>query len=261
MTIDRAWVKIPTKTAFTNADLNPADLHDIDAIDAYEAYPLPQGKTAPGILVFQEVFGVNSHIRSVVDRLAQAGYRAIAPALYQRTAPGFEVGYSEADLALGRHHKDQTTAAQLLRDIENTIAYLKNTGLQNSGFGCIGFCFGGHVAYLAATLPDIKATASFYGAGIPTFTPGGGEPTIQRTSEIRGTVYGFYGLTDPLIPPEQIDQIEQALETAQVPHRIFRYPEAGHGFCCDQRSDYCPTACADAWARALALFQTLGNRE
>jgi carboxymethylenebutenolidase len=252
MTIHQAWVKIPTKT--TGID----GIDAIDTIDAYEAYPLDLGKSAPAIVVFQEVFGVNSHIRSVVDRLAEAGYRAIAPALYQRTAPGFEVGYSEADLALGRQHKDLTTAPQLLSDIEQTIAYLKTESSEGQrGFGCIGFCFGGHVAYLAATLPEIKATASFYGAGIPTFTPGGGEPTIQRTPDIRGTFYGFYGLADPLIPLEHIDQIEQALEAAQVPHRIFRYPEAGHGFCCDQRSDYQPTACTDAWAAVLELFQIL----
>ena len=245
MTIHQAWVKIPTQSTA------------IDFIDAYEAYPLDAATSAPAILVFQEVFGVNSHIRSVVDRLAQSGYRAIAPALYQRTAPGFEVGYTEADLALGRQHKDLTTAPQLLSDIKDTIAYVKTQRItgDTQGVGCIGFCFGGHVAYLAATLPEIQVTASFYGAGIPTFTPGGGEPTIQRTPEIRGTVYGFYGLADPLIPVEHIDQIEQALQAAEVSHRIFRYPEAGHGFCCDQRSDYHPTACADAWAKVLELFR------
>jgi len=244
MTIHQAWVQIPTDTL---------------CIDAYEAYPLELGTAAPTIVVLQEVFGVNPHIRSVVHRLAQAGYRAIAPALYQRTAPGFEVGYGEADLALGRQHKDLTTAAQLLSDIQDTIAYVKSDPQVDAqrGVGCIGFCFGGHVAYLAATLPEIAVTASFYGAGIPTFTPGGGAPTIDRTPEIRGTVYGFYGLADPLIPIAHIEQIEQALQAAQVPHRVFRYPEAGHGFCCDERSDYHPAACAEAWEAVIQLFATL----
>jgi carboxymethylenebutenolidase len=242
--IQHNWIQIPTASI---------------VIDAYEAYPLQTETPSPAIVVLQEIFGVNSHIRSVVDRLAEAGYRAIAPALYQRTAPGFEVGYSEDEVALGRQHKDLTTAGQLLSDLQGTIAYLKSCpGVEvHRGVGCIGFCFGGHVAYLAATLPDIKATASFYGAGIPLFTPGGGEPTLSRTPEIQGTLYGFYGREDPLIPLEHVDQIEQALQAAQVSHRIFRYPDAGHGFCCDQRSDYRPAVYAQAWEAVMTLFQTL----
>jgi len=233
-------------------------------LDAYQAQPLTDRLTAqtyPAIVVLQEVFGVNPYVRSVVDRLASMGYVAIAPALFQRTAPGFEVGYSEAELILGRQHKDQTTAATLLCDIQATIAYLQTLEWVNldQGIGCVGFCFGGHVAYLAATLPEITATASFYGAGIPTYTPGGGEPTLSRTAAIHGTFYGFYGLEDPLIPIAHVDQIETALQQAQVNHKIFRYPEAGHGFCCDQRSDYRPEACEEAWVQVVDLFQVLSK--
>ncbi|MDY6939424.1 MAG: dienelactone hydrolase family protein, partial [Cyanobacteriota bacterium] len=117
-------------------------------IDAYLAQPVGEGKF-PGIVVFQEIFGVNEHIRDITDRIAKQGYVAIAPALYQRTAPGFEIGYTEADVALGRSYKVQTTATELLGDTQAAIDHLKNMPNTTDATGTIGFCFGGHVAYLA----------------------------------------------------------------------------------------------------------------
>lgn len=223
-------------------------------IDAYLALPTGEG-AFPGVVVLQEIFGVNEHIRDVTRRLASIGYVAIAPALYQRQAPGFEVGYEEEDLKLGREYKNQTTASQLLNDIRAAIAYLKGLTQHNQQpVGCIGFCFGGHVAYLAATLDDVRATASFYGAGIATMTPGGGEPTLTRTAEISGTVYGFFGTADPLIPLDQVEQVEAELKKHQIDHRIFRYDGADHGFFCDRRSSYNPAAAADAWQQVKELF-------
>lgn len=225
-------------------------------IDAYLAEPTEAGQY-PAIVVIQEVFGVNAHIREVTDRIAREGYVAIAPAIYQRTAPRFEVGYSDEELKLGRSHKDQTTAEQLLSDVQSAIAHLRALpSVQQAAIGVIGFCFGGHVAYLAATLPDVEVTACFYGAGIPVMTPGGGVPTIARTPDIEGTVYGFFGTQDPLIPTEQIDQIEAALQAHGIRHQIFRYP-AGHGFFCDQRDSYSAIAATDAWEQVKDLFGQL----
>lgn len=239
--IQADWVKLQ------NGDLQ---------IDAYLAKPIGSG-TFPGVVVIQEIFGVNAHIREVTERIAKEGYVAIAPAIFQRSAPGFEVGYSQADTVLGRQHKDQTTAPQLLSDVQAAINYLKAMPLvEGSKFGAIGFCFGGHVAYLAATLPDVKATASFYGAGIATMTPGGGEPTITRTAQIQGVLYAFFGTQDPLIPNEQTDLIEAELKKSGVVHQVFRY-DAGHGFFCDQRADYNPQPAAHAWEQVKALFQTM----
>jgi carboxymethylenebutenolidase len=161
-------------------------------IDAYLAIPTKSGHW-PGIIVLQEVFGVNTYIRSVTERLASLGYVAIAPALFDRHAPGFDVGYTTAELELGRSYAGKTTAPELLADIQGCIEYLKNSPQVTSKFGCIGFCFGGHVAYLAATLPDITTTASFYGSRITSFTPGGGEPTVSQTGSIAGTIYMFFG--------------------------------------------------------------------
>lgn len=224
-------------------------------IPAYLAEPSRTG-TFGGVVVIQEVFGVNSHIREVAERLAGAGYVAIAPHIYHRQVQGFEVGYDEAALAQGREYKNGTNATELLQDIQGAIAYLySKANVTQTGVGTIGFCFGGHVVYLAATLDQVKATASFYGAGITSMTPGGGEPTISRTGKLSGTLYGFFGTEDPLIDLSEVDQIEVALTEHAIPHQIFRYEGASHGFFCDQRASYHPAAAKDAWGHVLELFK------
>lgn len=240
-------VQIQTKTVtIPNEDL---------LIEAYLAEPQGLGPW-PGVIVFQEVFGVNDHIRSVTERVAQLGYVAISPALYQRQAPGFEVSYTSADLEQGRTYKNQTTAAELLSDIQATLAYLEDKTNTKAAYGTIGFCFGGHVAYLAATLPKIKATASFYGAGIATMTPGGGSPTLSLTPNIHGVLYAFFGTQDALIPPTDVTQIEAALTAHQIQHQVFTYP-ADHGFFCDQRASYQSEAATQAWQHVQQLFQSV----
>ena len=85
-------------------------------------------------------------------------------------------------------------------------------------------------------------------------TPGGGEPTVTKTSEIKGTIYTFFGNEDASIPPEQVDEIENTLEKYQIPHKVFRYSGADHGFFCDQRASYNQAAAQDAWQQVLDLF-------
>jgi len=223
-------------------------------ISAYLAKPQVKGKF-PGVIVIQEIFGVNDHIRDVTERFAREGYIAIAPAIYQRQAPGFETGYTPETIEIGRKYKNSTQAEELISDIQATINYLQNLpDVKKEGFGCIGFCFGGHVAYLVAPLPEIQATASFYGAGITEMTPGGGEPTVTRTKDITGEIYAFFGTEDASIPPEQVNQIEATLQKHSIPHRVFRYEGADHGFFCDQRASYNESAAADAWKQVLDLF-------
>ena len=173
MEISSGWIEVQ------NQDLT---------IDAYLAIPETSG-VYPGIIVIQEIFGVNQHIREITRRLAREGYIAIAPAIYQRQAPKFEVGYDEAGTTLGRKYKTATQADELISDIQATIDYLYSLPeVKSEGVGTIGFCFGGHVVYLAATLADVKATASFYGAQIATWCPGKDEPTINCTKDIKGTI-------------------------------------------------------------------------
>lgn len=231
-------------------------------IAAYRAEPersaSQPAEPVPAIIVIQEIFGVNAHIRDVTERFAKLGYVAIAPAIYQRLAPGFEAGYTPEDVKLGRQYKEQTKADELLSDICATAAYLNALPTVKTGaIGCVGFCFGGLVTYLAATLPEIQAAASFYGAGIPTWCPGGGQPTIAYTQDIKARLYAFFGMDDASIPAEHIDQIEAALQNHQISHRLFRYSGADHGFFCDQRASYNPDAAADAWIRVQELFSQL----
>ncbi|NEP55287.1 MAG: dienelactone hydrolase family protein, partial [Moorea sp. SIO3C2] len=198
---------------------------------------------------------VNGHIRDVTERIAREGYIALAPALYHRQAPGFETGYTPEDVTIGRQYKVKTQADQLLRDIQAAIDYGKTLAqAKPGGVGCIGFCFGGHVAYLAATLPDTVAIASFYGAGIPDTAFGPGPVALERTPEITGTLHCFFGTEDASIPATAVGQIRTALEQAQVDHQIFEYEGAGHGFFCDRRGSYNPDAAAAAWANVKKLL-------
>lgn len=226
-------------------------------IDAFLAQP-ETSQPLPGVIVIQEIFGVNEHIKDVACRIAQEGYITIAPAIYQRQAPNFAVGYTPQDIEIGRVYKNNTKADELLSDIQATIDYLYQLPqVKKEGVRSIGFCFGGHVVYLTATLPDIKATASFYGAGITNWCPNDENPTITRTKDIKGKIYCFFGLQDASIPPEQIDQIEKELQAYNIDHQIFRYPNADHGFFCDRRSSYHPESAKDAWQKVLALFKTV----
>jgi carboxymethylenebutenolidase len=224
-------------------------------IDAYLARPAAEG-VFPAVLVIQEIFGVNAHIREVTERIARLGYVAIAPAIYQRQAPGFEAAYTEADIVQGRAYKQHTRVEEVLSDLTAAIAHLRSLPqVKPGGMGCIGFCFGGHVAYLAATLPDVRATASFYGAGIPTWCPGDGAPTLSYTPRITGTLHAFFGDDDASIPLEHVRAIAAALEQHQIDHHIHCYPGAQHGFFCDRRASYHPQAAAAAWEIVQTLFQ------
>ncbi len=239
MKINTQWVKVKNKNL---------------AIDAYLAIPTGD-KIWTAVIVIQEIFGVNEHIQDITERLAKEGFVAIAPAIYQRQAPGFETGYTPEGIAEGRKYKNQTKASELLSDIQATINYLYALPqVAKTGIRTIGFCFGGLVVYLVATLPEIKATASFYGAGIVTEFLGSEEPILAQTSDIKGTIYTFFGLKDASIPVSEIDKIESELTQYQIPHQVFRYQEADHGFFCDRRASYQPEAAQDAWQKVLELF-------
>jgi len=119
----------------------------------------------------------------------------------------------------------------------------------------MGFCIGGHMTYLTACETDIQAAASFYGGGIAAPQgPGGAESTLSRTPNIGGRIECYFGGKDALIPTDQVDAIRSALVAAGTDHDIQIYPEADHGFNCDQRPTYDEAAAADAWRRTFALF-------
>lgn len=256
MEINTSWVQI------SNNDL---------LIDAYLAQPEGNGKKG-AVIVFQEIFGVNNNIRDITELIAKQGYIAIAPALYQRIAPGFEFGFSAEDCGFsqeaysnGLQYYQQVKYQEIFSDIKATIAYLKNlSNVKTDSIGCIGFCFGGHIAYMAATLPDIKATASFYGGGITQPSYGEEIPTINRTSEINGIIYTFFGNQDSMVSQEDNQKIEAELNKHKINHRVFKY-DAGHGFFGGFFVDKYPflaenplvnaEAAKDAWNHVLELFE------
>ena len=221
-----------------------------------------------------EVFGINGWIRSVTQRLAEAGYGALAVPLFSRTAPELELGYGPDDLALGRSHKERTRTDQLLTDVALAADWLQEqgpapaTGAAAEGLGCVGFCFGGHVALLASTLPAVAATVDFYGAGVASGRPGGGPASLELVPSIGGTLLCICGDGDPLIPPADVVAIEAALSAANatrvladaqaMPHRLVLL-EGGHGFMCSSRPDHRPEAAAAGWSLLLETFdQVLG---
>ena len=230
-------------------------LHSGDTeILAYLAVPDEDGPY-PIVVVLQEIFGVNAHIREVTERIAAAGYIAIAPHLYHRQVQNFEVGYDDESVTLGRQYKVKTRNDELLSDIQSAIQYAHTLPqAKPGGVGVIGFCFGGHVAYLSATLPETAAVASFYGAGIPNTTFGAGAPTLTRTPAATGKLYAFFGREDSLIPPDDVTQITQALAQADIDATVFEYDGAGHGFFCDRRDSYRADAAAAAWNKVKQLF-------
>ncbi len=225
---------------------------DESPMECYVARPKTAGKF-PAVLVFMEIFGVNNHIRNVAERIAAQGYIALSMNFYHRTTSNLELPYTEVGMLEGRAHKDKTTRSQLMADTQACLAYLKPSA--TGKFGAIGFCFGGHVAYLAAMLPDISATACFYGGGIGKFCPGETYATVDLTPKIHGEILCFYGDKDPLISTEEMQAVEKALLKAKVQHQVVHYAEAGHGFFCDQREDYTIAAATDAWDKTMSLFQ------
>ena len=232
------------------------------------ARPLGQAPRAV-VIVLPEVFGLNAWVRSVADRLAAAGYAALALNTMARTAPNLDLKYDAAGLELGRQHRDAVTAAGFLDDLAASLAWIRSQpDLAGAPVGCVGFCFGGHLALLAATLPAIGATCAFYGARVSCFRPGGGAPSLELVPEISGRLWCFCGDQDPLIPPEEITAVAAALTAANggVPaqseaarHRLLLAPGAGHGFMCEARTDFSPEAARSGWSDMLGLFADMAD--
>ncbi|MEB3263172.1 MAG: dienelactone hydrolase family protein [Synechococcus sp.] len=214
--------------------------------------PSRRGPAPAAVLVLPEVFGVNDWVRRVAGRLAAEGYDALALPLYARTAPELDLPYDEASLAEGREHKERTTAPQILADVAAAAGWLQAAGPRP--LGCVGFCFGGHAALLAATLPAITATADFYGAGVASGRPGGVEPTLEEVPRVPGRLLCVCGSRDPLIPAADAAAIRAALEAAGGGRHRYLELEAGHGFLCDARADHAPQAAAQAWDALLEFF-------
>lgn len=217
----------------------------------------PEGdETLPAVIVYMEIFGVNSHIRDVTERVAREGYVAIAPDYFHRTGPGIELGYDDAGMAEGMKLLGALKADEMVADAEATLAYLRGrSDVRGDRIGAMGFCIGGHMTYLTACTTDIQVSAPFYGGGIAgPQGPGGAPSTVSRTSGIQGAILCLFGGQDAMIPQDQVGAIRNAISEAGVRGEVVVYDDADHGFHCDQRATYNEAASKDAWQRVTTLL-------
>lgn len=218
------------------------------AMPVYEAAPEDAGRA---VVVVQEAFGVNEHIEDVSRRFAEAGYHAVAPHLFHRAGGGTApYGDFERVLPLFEGLDDRG----ILVDLEAALTLLQDRGFPMSRTGIVGFCFGGRVTFLAALHHPLGAAAGFYGGGIVSGRLPGLPPLAERSGELQTPWLGLFGDEDRTIPVEDVERLREALGDAPVEAEVVRYPEAGHGFHCDERDDYRPEAAADAWRRTLEWF-------
>jgi carboxymethylenebutenolidase len=223
-------VSAPGQGSFTR--LMARDGHEFDA------WLVPAASTPRGaVLVLQEIFGVNAHIRAVADGFAAEGYVAIAPCLFDRVKRGVELDYSPDSVEQGRGYVAQLQEPQLLADLTACI----NVVRRNGPVGVVGYCWGGSVAYLAACELPVRAAVCYYGTRI-----------LQLLArKPRVPVQYHFGAKDRTIPPEGIAQIRAAHPAGE-----YHVYDADHGFNCDHRASFDAAAAQLARQRTLAFFAT-----
>jgi len=203
------------------------------------------------LIVIQEAFGVNGHIRDVADRFAGQGYYVVAPELFHRTGSP-EVAYDNFDAA--REHMGALNKDDIETDLRNAAAYLNEQGYPTSSIGIVGYCMGGTVTFFAATLGIVGAAAAYYGSGLRAGRFGF-DGQIAMAPLIICPVIGFYGDLDASIPVEEVEELRTALAATNQPTDVVRYADAHHGFHCDGRpAVYGAEAAADAYQRTLTFF-------
>ena len=230
MTVKSAWV-----------DLAAGDGTTLRAWTARPEGPPP----ARGLLVFQEAFGVNAHIRDVAERFAAAGYLAIAPELFHRSAPGFDCRYD--DFASAMPHLKAITEQGLETDARAAFAWLEREGV-GGNTAAIGYCLGGRAAFVADSAVPLKAAVSYYGGNIP--------PLLGRAPRLSGPMLFFWGGLDHHIPDEQRRAVVMAVGEANKVFVDVVFSNADHGFFCDARPAYQPQAAAQAWHMTQAFLDS-----
>ena len=207
-------------------------------VQAWLAQPHGLQAGAPplgAVVVVQEIFGVNPHIRRVADRFAQAGFIAMAPALFDPVRPEVELGYDDAGTALGRELAAELGFERAVQVVSAAARWLRESGHR---VGVVGFCWGGTVAMLANTRQGLPSVTYYGGRSVPFL----GEPA-------RAPMLFHFGERDRLIPPEDVQRHRD-----HHPDAIINTYPAGHGFNCDERHDFAPESAALAWDRTTAFL-------
>jgi len=215
---------------------------------AYVARP-EHGGPHPGILVFQEAFGVNHHIRNVTERFAAEGYVAIAPELFHRTAPpGFEGSYTDFPALMPHYQAVTTETAEA--DIRSAYEWLRsNAQVKAKEISSVGFCMGGRISFIANSVVALRTAVSFYGGGI---APG----LLDRASKLQAPSLFIWGGLDKHITPEHRRTVTQALSTQKKIYVTAEFSRADHGFFCDERAAYEPHSARQAWALTLEFLRS-----
>ena len=219
---------------------------DVTGADgAFQAYFATPDSPRAGLIVIQEIFGVNSHMRDVTERLAGAGFAALTPDLFWREQPGIELGYTPEDVAKGRELKAKSEVDHAIRDVGAAFDVLSaRPECRGKKIGVIGFCYGGLITYLAAARLKPACAASYYGGGIVGY--------LDEADKIDCPIQFHFGQQDSAIPLDQVEQIRAAVSGKDA--EIFIYEGAGHGFHCDQRGSYNEASAKVAWERSMTLF-------
>lgn len=216
-----------------------------------EAAVARPSEPGPGLLVLQEAFGVNGHIRNVAQRYADRGFTAIAPELFHRSAPpGFEASYSDFDAV--KPHMAALTPQGLIADMRAAYEWLRNDAkVAPERIAAVGYCMGGRCAYLANSEMPLAAAISYYGGGIA-------PDMLDRASRQHGPILMFWGGLDTHIPPEQYRAVADALTAAGADHTQVVFSKADHGFNCDERPSYNESASRQALSLVLEFLRVTG---
>jgi carboxymethylenebutenolidase len=227
---------------------SPVSTAWIDIGPGFAGYlALPPARCGPGLVLFQEIFGVNEHIRAVAEQYALDGFVVLAPDVFWRQAPRVELGYTGADRERAIQLMQGHGAADALADIATSVAALRaRPEVAGARTGTVGYCMGGRLAYLAAATAGVDAAVAFYGGGI--------QGRLERAAAIACPIQFHYAGHDDNIPPDAVDRVRAALAGKQA--EFHMYPGAQHGFNCWARSTYHAPSAALAHGRALAFLAT-----
>jgi len=206
---------------------------DGHTLDAYAAEP--EGTARGGIVIIQEIFGVNDDIRETVDNFAKEGYHAIAPAVFDRLEKGVVLGFDEAGMGKGRELKGGLVWDDVIQDVNASVDHVKGAGK----VGIVGFCMGGSVAWFAAARSPVDVAVCYYG----------GDINANRNEEPKCPVMFHWGAEDAGIPLDGVKEVEAA--HPDIPSYV--YEGAGHGFSCSRRGSYHEVSAGQAMKRTLAF--------